>query len=170
MGAVEPLTLHCPACSEPISIPVSVTPGAPQDNGAIPVAVGFDRGAALAHIEQHLMVTQTIFADDPQGRQGNCLQAAVASLLVLPLDEVPHFIEHEDWLGRMTDWAGQRGYAVTSAPGADGVPLGIAYGPSPRGVTHAVVVRDGAIAWDPHPSRAGLVTVSGVYEFTKEAS
>ena len=37
-------------------------------------------------------VDQTIFVGDPQ-RPGNCVAACVATLLDLPLDRVPHFIE-----------------------------------------------------------------------------
>lgn len=106
-------------------------------------------------------VTQTILHDQIPGVPGNCLQAAVASLLDLDLDDVPHFIEHDDWLQYLVDWGRERGYLVVSRR-PDAVRMGIAYGPSPRGVQHAVVWLDGAIAFDPHPSRAGLLSISGV--------
>jgi len=109
-------------------------------------------------------VTQTILHDDHQGRTGNCLQAALATLLHLSLDDVPHFAEHDDWLERFCAWAEERGYTVRHRSAGHPANLGIAFGPSPRGVKHAVVVRDGHIVWDPHPSRAGLVKVSGIYE------
>ncbi|MHA6764706.1 hypothetical protein [Streptacidiphilus sp. PAMC 29251] len=112
-------------------------------------------------------ITQTIMVGDPQGRIGNCLQAAVASLLDLDLDDVPHFAEHDDWLNRMVDWANARGWKVQQRPPAAIVPIGIAYGPSVRGVTHAVVFSFGDQVWDPHPSRAGLLSISGIYEFSR---
>lgn len=113
-------------------------------------------------------VTQTILHDDPQGRIGNCLQAAIASALDLPLDQVPHFAEHPHWQREMANWALGHGYTVLYSPTVDGIPLGVAYGPSPRAPSHAVVVRDGVIVWDPHPPRAGILSVTGVFEFWRE--
>lgn len=112
-------------------------------------------------------VTQTILHPDPQGRIGNCLQAAVASLLDLHLDDVPHFAEHDDWMQRMVAWAKARGWTVYDRQPNVSVAMGVAYGPSERGVTHAVVVRNGEPVWDPHPSRAGLAKSYGTYEFTR---
>lgn len=115
-------------------------------------------------------VTQTILHGDPQGRQGNCLQAAVASLLDLRLDDVPHFVELDgDWVQHLVDWAAGRGWSVTYARPDSPVPLGIACGPSPRGVHHAVVMRDGAVAWDPHPSRDGLLKIGLILSFEQGA-
>jgi hypothetical protein len=105
-------------------------------------------------------VTQTITVGDGSGIIGNCLQAAVASLLDLDLDAVPHFGLHDDWLERLVDFAGERGYTIRYRPPDEPPAFGLAFGPSPRGVAHAVVVVDGAIVWDPHPSRAGLTSVS----------
>lgn len=108
-------------------------------------------------------VTQTIIVGDASGRQGNCLAAAVASLLGLPLDEVPHFAEADDWWGAMASFARTHGYAIDRA---DEPPkFGLAFGPSPRGVTHAVVILNGETAWDPHPSRAGLLSASMYVRF-----
>jgi hypothetical protein len=44
--------------------------------------------------------------------------------------------------------------------------MAIASGPSPRGVQHAVVMLDGEIVWDPHPSRDGILRVTDIWEFT----
>lgn len=104
-------------------------------------------------------VTQTILHDQIPGVPGNCLQAAVASLLDLDLDDVPHFIEHTGWLQYLADWARDRGYLIIARP-PESVRMGIAYGPSPRGVQHAVVWLDGRVAFDPHPSRAGLLSIN----------
>jgi hypothetical protein len=87
----------------------------------------------------------------------------VASLIGLPLDEVPHFLEADDWRGALVEFAALHGYRVRE--GAEAPQLGLAYGPSVRGVTHAVVYRDGLPAWDPHPDRAGLLSVSVFVHF-----
>lgn len=107
-------------------------------------------------------VTQTILAGTP-GRQGNCLQAAVATLLGLPLDEVPHFVElDESWSEALADFAQWHGYATVWTDGHGPAPtLGLAFGPTVRDkdIVHAVALVDGRI-WDPHPTRAGLTSVS----------
>jgi hypothetical protein len=110
-------------------------------------------------------ITQTILVGDIPGVPGNCLQAAVASLLDLDLDAVPHFALHEDWLERLVEFGNARGRHVLcrSKP----VAFGLAFGPSPRGVQHAVVCLDGEIAWDPHPSREGLSSVSTYVDWSR---
>jgi hypothetical protein len=102
-------------------------------------------------------VTQTITVGDGSGLPGNCLQAAVASLLELELEEVPHFALYDDWLERLVDFVTERGYGLWSHP--ERPVSGLAFGPSPRGVSHAVAL-SGDETWDPHPSRDGLVSVS----------
>ena len=42
---------------------------------------------------------------------GNCMQAAIASLLELPLEEVPHFLEHGcDWFEVFYNYLKEHGY------------------------------------------------------------
>jgi hypothetical protein len=111
-------------------------------------------------------VTQTIMVGDGSGREGNCLQAAVASLLDLPLDNVPHFLESPDFENTMVTFAAQHGYKIryswTTPP-----EFGLAHGPSPRGVSHAVVYRDSEFAWDPHPDRSGLLRATQFVHFER---
>lgn len=119
-------------------------------------------------------VTQTILMNpdlNAKGVYGNCLQAAVASLLAVPLDAVPHFSAFLWWTGAMELWA--RGFHHSGVSGGlvartvevstpDEIPLlrHVLSGPSPRGVSHSVVAEEGQVVWDPHPSRAGLVGVT----------
>ena len=110
-------------------------------------------------------VTQSILHGDPSGRPGDCLRAAVASLLELPLDSVPHFIEWDDWDERLRDFCIAHGYQPILRGRDAHVAYGMAWGPSERGVRHAVCWIDGAIAWDPHPSRAGLERVTELIAF-----
>ena len=124
---------------------------------------------------------QTIFADpargdghDANGVPGNCFQACVASILELPLEEVPHFATFDDWLGETRRFVSEhsggdlvvRVYApefpMFTTPGH----FVIGAGPSPRGnFWHGVVLNadTGEMAHDPHPSRAGLVETKQVY-------
>lgn len=109
-------------------------------------------------------VDQTKFVASPDAdpsEMGNCMQAAVASLLELPLDEVPHFAAatggEDAWWVSLLDFLDSRGFwlARMIEPKADA--LGLCAGKSPRGDwEHLVVYRGDALAHDPHPSRDGV--------------
>lgn len=124
-------------------------------------------------------VNQTITSDDPQ-RMGNCLSACVASLLNRPLDEVPHFGEEglalgdtlADGVGHGTAWwamllgyMAANGLAPVELDDVDQAEPGeylLVAGPSPRGIMHQVIYRDGALWHDPHPAKDGLAEVREV--------
>lgn len=106
-------------------------------------------------------------------QRGNCLQAVIASLLDLPLDEVPHFVkEHVDsggqlhWWDQMWKWLAARGWAIHAA-GLDTHRTEnlMASGPSPRGngIHHVVIYRDGEMVHDPHPDRSGILSVEDCF-------
>lgn len=144
-------------------------------------------------------IHQTILADpsrgdghDADGRPGNCYQAAIASVLDLALDEVPHFATFvDDWVQRSERWFADRGlirsfYTDTAlgqlreaasagrlwvVPGTDvhghlveRIVGALGAGPSPRGNFRHVVVLDDRLneIHDPHPSGAGLDLVDEV--------
>lgn len=104
-------------------------------------------------------VTQTIVDE----HVGNCLQAAVASFLDLPLDEVPHFVLHPDWEARFLAFMKARGAPVRATSEIGSHTTGIALGDTVRGTHHAVVMSEGVVVWDPHPSRVGLLRATCVY-------
>lgn len=124
--------------------------------------------------------TQTIFGDGTEGATpGNCMQTAVASLLDLPLDDVPHFVAEpiETWWTEFLDWIFARGLRLTMFEdrfdeieqyrGGDLITaplslapadrLAIANGMTERGFRHSVLWQHGALVHDPHPSGAGLL-------------
>lgn len=123
-------------------------------------AGGLDESPRIRH------VTQTILAGNPEGIVGNCVQAAVASLLDMDLDDVPHFALNAGWLEYLCTWAALNGWLVLRHNPGYRARMAIASGPSPRGYQHAVVMLDGEILWDPHPSRAGLLHVTDIWTFT----
>lgn len=110
-------------------------------------------------------LTQTILADDPSGECGNCFATCIASILEVPLDDVPNFCRWDDWLERTCQWLAPRGffYLDVTLPGDARDELvrfwgyHVIAGDGPRGHRHAVVGLKGEIVWDPHPSRAGLL-------------
>lgn len=101
---------------------------------------------------------QTILHDPDSGAVGNCMQAAIATLLGLDMEEVPHFAALPDWDGALAAWCASRrllwvSLSLMSLP--DDMPC-ILTGTSPRGIAHVVVGRGVDTIHDPHPSRAGL--------------
>lgn len=121
-------------------------------------------------------VMQTLFFDpDQQHQRGNCQQAIVASLLELPLEDVPHFVQQDvdhDGIGDWHWWTAQwkwlrlQGWSIHAAviTGCPGEYLMVS-GPSPRGknIFHAVIYRDGELAHDPHPDGTGVLSVSSCH-------
>jgi hypothetical protein len=109
-------------------------------------------------------VDQRIF-----GSWGNCLPACVASILEIPLDEVPLFHDptssvYVPQVVKLNAWLEPKGlYAMEYAfPWEATYMLPKDYyilcGVSPRR-PHVVVAYGDVIVHDPHPSRAGLVSV-----------
>ena len=107
---------------------------------------------------------QTILHSDTT--RGNCMQACVASILGLPLRDVPHFAADADKTAHygFLRFMDSHGFDVVRDDfhrSFDGYYL--ACGPTARGTHHMVVMRDGKLAHDPHPSKAGLHKVDFVY-------
>ncbi|MCW2922241.1 MAG: ArV1 [Thermoleophilia bacterium] len=116
-------------------------------------------------------VDQTAFhpgADAPEEQVGNCWSACIASILEVPIAEVPTFVAHDDWWERAQAWLRERGFGIYPLPPQvlDAMGIGpqaldcwyIACGRSPRGEhQHAVVASGQRVAHDPNPERTGLV-------------
>lgn len=104
---------------------------------------------------------------------GNCLQACLASVLELPLDDVPDFCnehpgEDEDasrWIKELAAWL--EGYELTClvANMHEGILpwwttlYWIAGGKTHRRGYHSVVYKGQELAHDPHPDKVGLKAV-----------
>lgn len=123
---------------------------------------------------------QTIFGNGEAGATpGNCLQTAVACVLDLPMEEVPHFVAmpENQWWSAFLLWLSARnlrlsmyaerfsglqvysGGALITGP-LNAVPrsrLVLAQGESERGFRHVVLYQNGKLVHDPHPSGTGLV-------------
>lgn len=115
-------------------------------------------------------VMQTILApNDGKGMPGNCLQAAIASLLDLPLVEVPHFVGRdwmtdgaEHWWTEWRRWSAARGLRVEALETPQAGEYYLGGGPSPRDPenrSHVAVYQDGDLVHDPHPDGTGVVEV-----------
>lgn len=118
-------------------------------------------------------VYQTHMDDEGTG-PGNCMQAACASLLELPLDLVPDFILQPDPFGSMDLFCAAYGL-VLEKRGPKHTPTGLylVTGKSTQGHEHIVIYRWGRIVHDPNPHGRGLVDISGVIvprPFTQRAA
>jgi hypothetical protein len=106
------------------------------------------------------------------GKNGRCFSACLASILELPEQDVPSFLEGNQ-TAAADKWLAKRGmaYHQYDSKGAP-APIGwhIITGTSPRGGQHAVVGRDGRIVHDPHPhdgTGRGLADVNGYGVITR---
>ncbi len=115
---------------------------------------------------------------DKFGEEGNCFEACVASLLQIPLVQIPYLSGmHGYWFENITDWL-KKTFALLLIPVIipsdypSGCQLDIflkagAYyilcGEGPRNLPHACVARMGKIVHDPHPSGSGLLQQSESY-------
>ncbi len=132
----------------------------------------------MSGLSQIRKVDQTIFAarDDghaADGTPGDCYRACLAMLGGTTHDEAPHAILYLSWFSVARRWIRERNdgqvdllcyeWDGTFDLYGDGVerPV-IASGPSPRGsFRHCVIANSvtGEIYHDPHPSRAGLLSI-----------
>lgn len=116
---------------------------------------------------------------------GDCLRACTASLLDLALSEVPHFLaEHPgisddpakmpNWYTPWENYVIEHGYAPSIVWGPfSKTPKLLGYyfaaGPAQREDgrigQHVVIMRDGELFHDPHPSNAGLMEVQAIWVF-----
>lgn len=111
-------------------------------------------------------VAQTRFGgpDAPSEEAGNCYAACVASILELPIDELPDATPDqaggEEWQEVWGRWFRGRGlitYNLVRGEGNDAPFAGYTIGSvaSRHGdYDHAVVCRDGEVVWDPNARNA----------------
>lgn len=97
---------------------------------------------------------------------GNCYQAAVASILDLSLDEVPDLyfdtaIKQMDVLNKWLNTKGQKLCWDKDEPIEKEFYL--VSDKSSRGCMHCVVFSKGKMVHDPHPSRSGLLETEERY-------
>lgn len=118
-------------------------------------------------------VKQTLFGRgiDHNEPPGNCMQAALATVLGLRLDQVPHFLAYNDWWAQCNAWLLKR-YALhllnfkwTSNDWPLPPVVHFMIGRTVRNSDHVVVAFAGETIFDPHPSDAGLSEPNSVEVF-----
>lgn len=117
---------------------------------------------------------------------GNCLAAVLASWLELPIELIPnvetlYFLNNDLWQEVINSFLGGKGLLIRSADEykvfhtSDWNPkegtraaledelrdtLYLATGKSSRGVNHIVIMKNGNLFWDPHPTREGIIDIT----------
>lgn len=126
-------------------------------------------------------VDQTQFRPSEGDGAGNCLAACIASVLELPLADVPNFaaLPQDEWFLTLEAWLRDRGLGLVvwgtdvRAPYLDphGGDALLAHGKSPRGDWQHTVVVDAAgdLLHDPHPDRTGVEAVEAVWLIYRRA-
>lgn len=119
-------------------------------------------------MNKHRRVDQE-FQERTDAMAGDCVRASVATLLALPIEEVPHFVQvaGDNWRPELGAWLSRIGMCCVEVPDSEvfyTYPIGagafcMALGDGPRGHRHAVVwdIENSSMLHDPHKSRAGLV-------------
>lgn len=109
---------------------------------------------------------QTRFGDGSDGTPpGNCVATCYASLLGLPLSDIPELCGTGNQLYAEETFLRSLGLGLLYVP-LDARPRPVLSpniyhmisGMSPRGYRHRVVGRGGRVAHDPHPDGSGLVS------------
>lgn len=94
----------------------------------------------------------------------NCMQCAVAYLLRVPLESVPHFAESgiaEECWDMFDDYFLSIGeMIVMHRPNKTSDKEYLVSGETSRGTSHMVVMREGQLVFDPHPSNSGLSRIT----------
>lgn len=117
-----------------------------------------------------IAVDQTMFYD--KGEVGNCVQAVTASILELKLEDVPHFVKdqpgsdwYETWENFMMTHRGKKPIMLIPPWEKPPIPIGyyLASGNSERNCKHIVIMYEGNVVHDPHPSKVGLLDIEAVF-------
>jgi hypothetical protein len=104
--------------------------------------------------------TQNMF-----GAEGNCWQTVIASLLELPMEEVPDFVNEyeaggQHWWLHTIDFLKKHDMQIKPIPDhPDTDELYLVSGPSPRynDQYHVVIYQRGRMVHDPHPDGTGVL-------------
>lgn len=114
-------------------------------------------------------IEQEFFYD--KGEIGDCVRAITASILELKREDVPHFVKNEpgvDWYPTWENFMISHGIKPIMISGPwDKIPKPVGYylasGLSNRGCRHIIIMWDGKIAHDPHPSKDGLLEIENIW-------
>jgi hypothetical protein len=111
------------------------------------------------------------------GRNGNCFEACIASIVESNIDDVPNlmpYIENGKWIEKLNFWLGLHfglAYIEMKVPidlkdeffGSDFIYILIGDTVRNGTIKHAVIYRKTEMIFDPHPDNVGLIEPSDEY-------
>ena len=114
-------------------------------------------------------IDQEYFFD--KGEVGDCVRAVTASILDMDRKDVPHFVKDNpghQWYEHWETFMKNNGifpHMLTGPWEKTPVPIGyyLASGPVSRGCKHIVIMENGKLYHDPHPSREGLQEIEAIW-------
>ena len=109
-------------------------------------------------------VDQTKLHDPPV--MGNCMNAALASILEIKIEDIPCFedMDKYEWFPALSEWLEKLGfYLIRFNYTIFFRGYFIVNGISPRGTLHSVVYKDDQMVHDPHPSRGGILKIRSIW-------
>jgi len=107
-------------------------------------------------------VKQTKLHDPENGVNGNCWRACIASILSLPIDDVPAFEDEEKFdFESLRDWLREIDATMVCTLNPKrheprGYTIAVGWSPRFEGVLHCVVAWNGKLIHDPHPDNTFL--------------
>lgn len=109
-------------------------------------------------------VMQTLFGNE----KGNCMQACLASLLELALDQVPNFVEYRSrWHDKYVEFCRSYGVYPLYFPAEAVESPEVFQGyydlsvETERSLLHSVIAKDGQIIHDPYPGGSTITKIVG---------
>lgn len=115
-------------------------------------------------------VKQTVLHDPANGKIGNCLNAVLASLLHIPIEDIPYFQDPISWIKDLNIWLRPYGLGYMNYEDYDiwtdhqelTGSHHLISGNTNRSidVSHACVGLDSQVVFDPHPSDSGLTKIN----------
>jgi hypothetical protein len=106
-------------------------------------------------------------------QHGNCMAAAIASILELRIEDIPAFedMPSPNWWFSLQTWLISKGYVLKNHNAdKDSAMIKdyyIACGTSPRGLEHSVIYKDGKLVHDPHPDGGDIKKVTSIWRIRK---
>ncbi len=93
--------------------------------------------------------------------KGDCLRACICSLLEISDENVPNFVDDDNYPEKLYEWLQNKNllfYYSDDPP--KGIEYYMAWGTSPRGSKHSVICKCGKLVHDPHPDGGDVVNVT----------
>lgn len=111
-------------------------------------------------------IEQTILSNGDT--HGDCVRACTASMLNMSIENVPNFIIFDKWYKKWINFLYKHDIKLKKIPFKNNIPTFKNYyfvsGNTCRKTHHMVIMKDGKIVHDPHPSKNGIIDICHIWE------